>query len=125
MPALAVSTADFPVQNVVAVVVIVAVGNADIPICVTAEVDLQPPAYVTSTVYAPAAVAEYVEAVPTCVVPLNHLYETPELAVRTAELPSQIDDTGAVIVGVDGVDRLIDVTDEVALQPLAFVTSTV
>jgi len=42
-------------------------------ICIAAEVALQPPLFVTSTVYVPAAVAVYAEDVPTCVVPLCHL----------------------------------------------------
>ncbi len=51
----------------------VAVGKAVTDNCVTVEVALQPELFVTSTVYAPAVVAVQVAAVPTCVVPLNHL----------------------------------------------------
>jgi hypothetical protein len=51
----------------------VTMGNGFIVIVTGAEVVLQPLAFVTSTVYAPANVAVYVAAVPTCVVPLNHL----------------------------------------------------
>ena len=55
----------------------------DVVVIVTiAEVALQPSLFVTSTVYEPALVAVYVLAVPTCVVPLNHLYEVPSLEVR-------------------------------------------
>ena len=43
----------------------VAVGNAFTVMVVTAEVALQPLVFVTSTVYEPATVAVYVEAVPT------------------------------------------------------------
>jgi hypothetical protein len=62
-----------PVQNDIAGAVILAVGSAFTVICVTAEVALQPLAFVTSTVYAPEVEAVYVAVVPTCIVPLNHL----------------------------------------------------
>ncbi len=42
-------------------------------ICVVADTALHPLLFVTSTVYVPASVTLNVEAVPTGVVPLNHL----------------------------------------------------
>ncbi len=42
-------------------------------ICVVADTALHPLLFVASTVYAPASVTVKVEAVPTGVVPLNHL----------------------------------------------------
>ena len=57
-------------QNDVApLAVIVAVGAAFTLTVVAADVALHPEAFVTSTVYDPAVVAVYVEAVPICVVP--------------------------------------------------------
>ena len=51
----------------------VVVGKAFTVIVVTADVALQPLAFVTSTVYEPAAVAVSVAAVPTVVVPFFHI----------------------------------------------------
>ncbi|WP_299252706.1 hypothetical protein [uncultured Cytophaga sp.] len=42
-------------------------------ICVAVDTALHPLLFVTSTVYVPASVTLNVEAVPTGVVPLNHL----------------------------------------------------
>ena len=62
---LALSTTLPPVQKVVAGDVIFAVGAVSIVIVLIADVALQPAAFVISTVYELAAVAMYVEAVPT------------------------------------------------------------
>jgi len=107
VPALEVSSTEPPAQNNVDGEVIVGGGNVFTVIVVTEEVALQPLALVTSTVYALAAVAVYVLAVPTWVVPLNHLYDAPALAVKTTEPPLQnvveVEDEMVEIQAVDPV----------------------
>ena len=99
----------------------VAVGVALTVTAVAAEVALQPEAFVTSTVYEPAVVALYVAAVPTCVVPFNHLYEVPVLAVNSTDAPSQNEVAVVVaIVAVGGLDTvtviLVDVRTPLVLS---------
>ena len=55
------------------------------------------PARVSDGAYAPAVVAVYILAVPTCVVPFIHLYELPEDAVSIT-LPPVQNVVGAVVV---------------------------
>ena len=101
-------------------------GSGFTVITLAAEVDLQPAAFVTSTVYEPAAVAVYVTAVPTCVVPLNHLYDVPVLEVSKTDEPAQNDVDGDDIVGICCADAAVmGVGAEVILQPLLLVMSTV
>ena len=95
-------------------------------ITVGTEIALQPEAFVTSTVYEPAAIAVYVEFVAKLIAaaPLNHLYEVPALDVSNADPAGQTEVEEEVIVGVACVVPVITVATEIALQPLAFVTST-
>ena len=110
--------------------VIVAVWDAVTVIVVGAEVAKQLLLFVTFTVYVPAAIAAYVALVAFEIIPaaFDHWYINPvplALAESISEPPVQNEVDGDVIVGVACVVPVITVATEVALQPEAFVTSTV
>jgi hypothetical protein len=120
----AVSVTEPPVQNVVEppAVITGVDGFAFTVTDVAAEVAVQPPAFVTVTLYEPDAVTLI-----DCVVsPLDQRYEAEDGAVNVTEPPAQnVVDPPAVITGVDGFAFTVtDVAAEAALQPLPFVTVT-
>ena len=127
LPALAISTTEPPWHNVIAAAeLIVAAGFAFTVTVVAVDVALQPAAFVTSTVYVPVVFAANVEAVPTSVRPFIHLYELPALAVSTTEPPWQNVVAAAELIVAVGFEFTVTVVAvDVALQPAAFVTSTV
>ena len=80
---------------------------------------------VTSTVYEPEAIAEYVKPVPTCIAPFFHIYDAPVFAVNVTELPVQnVIAPPAVIVAAGKAFTVTAVAVDVAEQ-LPEVTVTV
>jgi hypothetical protein len=123
LPALAVSVTLPPVQKVVAPLgVITAAGLALTVTAVAAEVEPQPLAFVTVTLYEP----EVVTLMACVVAPFDQRYELPALAVSVTLPPAQkVVGPPAVIAGVAGLALTVTaVAADVALQPLAFVTVT-
>jgi hypothetical protein len=94
---------------------------------VCAAVAVHPFELVTVTVYVPGVVTDNVALVPTTVVPLDHEYVPPPVAVNVIAVVVQVNTVvvGVVIAAAGAVIFCVIVCEAVAIQPFVAVNVTV
>ena len=124
---IACKLADLPLVMVVEPVNTAVAEVTTFCVIVIDDVDVDPP-LVTVTVYVPGAVTVNPADVPTTLVPFDHEYVPPPVAVKLMDVVVQFNSVVPVLLVIDvagGVDVCVMVIDAVAEQPMALVTVTV
>ena len=119
--------ADLPLVMVVEPVNTAVAEVTTFCVIVIDDVEVDPP-LVTVTVYVPGAVTNNPAEVPTTLVPFDHEYVPPPVAVKLMDVVVQFNSVVPVLLVIavtGGVDVCVIVIDAVDEQPLALVTVTV
>jgi len=119
--------ADLPLVMVVEPVNTAVAEVTTFCVIVIDDVEVDPP-FVTVTVYVPGAVTVNPADVPTTLVPFDHEYVPPPVAVKLMDVVVQFNSVVPVLLVIavtGGVDVCVIVIDAVDQQPLALVTVTV